>query len=121
MEPIATAVDNLQSTNSHYAIFLPTLHSVKYSLDDLRIETLSYCSPLVNCIYDGFQKRFGHFFDLQNEQCVAATIAAVTHPHFKTRWIHDDYNNRRYMDKIREILISKAMNESTDDMVPKNT
>lgn len=122
MEPIATAVDNLQSTNSYYAIFLPTLHSVKYVLDDLGDEMLIYCSPLLECVKEGFHDRFGQFFDLENEQCVAATIAAVTHPHFKTRWLHEEYQQRWYIDQLREELISKAMNESpTVDVTPNDT
>lgn len=35
MEPVATAVDNLQSSNAYYAIYLPTLHSIKYAFDDM--------------------------------------------------------------------------------------
>lgn len=109
VEPIATAVDNLQASNSYYAIFLPTLHSIKYSLDDLRKEKLKHCSPLLKCVREGFERRFARFFTADDEQCIAATIAAVSHPHFKTRWIHEKYQKRQYLDNIRELLVSKAL------------
>lgn len=56
MEPIATGVNNLQSSNSYYAIFLPTLHSIKYALDDLSKERFKFCSILLKSVKDGFIK-----------------------------------------------------------------
>lgn len=58
MEPIATAVDNLQSSNSYYAIFLPTLHSVLYDFHELDKVNLKYCKPLLESVKAGFKRRF---------------------------------------------------------------
>lgn len=112
---MATAIDNLQSSNSYYAIFLPTLHSIKYSLDDLKKSRLKYCAPLLGAIKAGFEKRFFRFFDKFDEQCIAATIAAVTHPHFKVRWIHEDFCSREYIEEIRETMISLSLESSNHD------
>lgn len=109
MEGVAFAVDNLQSSNSYYAIFLPTLHSMKYLFDDLEAQELQYCSPLLEAIKNGFEKRFKRFFNRYDEHCIAATIAAVTHPHFKMRWLYKRYQTKIHMDHIREMLIEKAL------------
>lgn len=109
MEGVAFAVDNLQSSNSYYAIFLPTLHSIMYLFDDLEMLELKYCLPLLESIKAGFTKRFERFFNRYDEHCIAAIIAAVTHPHFKMRWLYKRYQTKEYMDYIRELLIEKAM------------
>lgn len=109
MEGVAHAVDNLQSSDSYYAIFLPTLHSIKYMFDDLETAELKYCSPLLEALKDGFNKRFDRFFNRYDEHCIAATIAAVTHPHFKLRWLYKRYQTKENMDYIREVLIEKAL------------
>lgn len=114
MEPVATAIDNLQASMSFYAIYLPTLHSMKYALDELDSKRFVYCTPLVQSIRKGFESRFKRFFNRTDEQCVAATIAAVTHPHFKTRWMHEEWQNSLYMQQIREMLVSKAMDMEID-------
>lgn len=35
MKPIAVGIDDSQSSDSYYAIFLPTVHKIKYSLESL--------------------------------------------------------------------------------------
>lgn len=42
-------------------------------------------------------------------------IAAMTHPHFKTRWIHEQYRSKKNMDEVRDLLISKALTETDVD------
>lgn len=107
MEPIACAIDGLQSSKEYYASFLPTLHSLKGNLELLDDKSLVYCQPLLKALADGFSRRFSRFFDLDDEQCQAATIAACCHPHFKMRWIHPDYENQ--IDKIEDIIVKSAV------------
>lgn len=109
MPPIASAIDNLQSTFSYYAIFLPTLHNIKYVFDDLKKKKLKYCQCLLESVQRGFCKRFSKFFDVNDDQYEAATIAAVTHPYFKIRFLHKQYQTKKNIDDIRELLISKPM------------
>lgn len=110
MEPIAMAIDNLQSTNDHYAAFLPTLHGLRGDFQALKSESLAYCTPLLNAVEAGFDRRFARFFDLNDEQCQAATIAACVHPHFKMRWIHPDFDEN--IDKIQDIIVKAALEKS---------
>lgn len=117
MEPIATSIDNLQSTNSYYAIFLPTLHSVKYALQELEKSNLKYCEPLLHSVKAGFEKRFKRFFNRHDDHCIAATIASVTHPHFKLRWLHNKYQTKSYVDHVRELLITKATEISSQSVM----
>lgn len=109
MEPIATGIDLLQS-DSYYSFLLPTLTNIKYSLDLLRTEhDLKYCVPLLNEISKGFQQRFGHFFDFNDDRSKAAIITAAVHPYFKTRWIHKDYNTDENISEIQQLLIREAL------------
>lgn len=57
----------------------------------------------------GYYRRFSRFFNKYDEQCIAATIAAVTHPHFKTRWIHEDFQSAIEIEYIRELLIRDCL------------
>lgn len=107
MGPIAMSIDNLQSSADHYATFLPTLHGLKADLQALGQENLEYCGPLLKELVHGFSKRFARFFDLNDEQCQAATIAACVHPFFKMRWIHPDY--QQYTDKIQDMVVKAAL------------
>lgn len=108
MEPVAVGIDNLQSSESYYAIFLPTLHKIKYSLESLEKTNLIYCLPLLEQISAGFFKRFACYFDLDNEKCIAATMASVSHPYFKTRYIHEESLSNELINKIQELLIKEA-------------
>lgn len=115
MEGIAFAVDNLQSSKSYYAIFLPTLHSILHMFDDLEKVELKYCLPLFESVKAGFHKRFARFFNRFDDHCIAATIATVTHPHFKMRWLHKKYQTKVYTNYIRDLLIEKAMEISVQN------
>lgn len=120
MEPIATAVDNLQSSNSYYAIFLPTLHSVLYDFDELEKLNMKYCKPLLESVKAGFKKRFKRFFVRNDEHGTAALIASVSHPHFKRRWMHKKYQSKSYSDYIREKMVEKAI-ELSPNIVTNRT
>lgn len=108
MKPLATSIDNLQSSNQYYALLLPTLHSSKGDLECIGAESLIYCSPLLTAIGKGFALRFARFFDIEDEQCQFATIATCVHPFFKTWWIHPEYAEK-YSDKIQDIVVKAAI------------
>lgn len=71
MNPIAQAIDSLQS-DTFYSYFLPTITNIKYCLEPMGAESnLKHCSALLDAITDGFNKRFGHFFDLADDRTMA--------------------------------------------------
>lgn len=110
MTPIATALDNLQRSECYYGIFLPTLYTVRNSFRELKKHKFVYCQPLFQIVSNTFQQRFQRFFDLDDEQCQIATIAACTIPHFKMRWIEEEILTSSYAEKIEKLMIS-AINE----------
>jgi hypothetical protein len=62
--PIAVALDRLQGdTNTYYADLLPTLFSVNKQLIAVQSVNLRYCTPLLNAITVGFQRRFADFLN----------------------------------------------------------
>lgn len=116
MAPIALGIDNLQRSECYYSIFLPTLHSTRIELKRLLKEKLVYCKPLVQAILDGLCRRYSRFFDIDDEQCMTATIAACLNPHFKTRWIDEEVLSAEYINKIEKKII-----EEIKSLPAKNT
>jgi hypothetical protein len=81
--PIAEASDRLQGdTNTYYADLLPTLFSVNKQLIALQSVNLRYCTPLLNAITVGFQRRFADFLNLTPDDNMAI-LATKIHPYFK--------------------------------------
>jgi hypothetical protein len=68
--PIAVALDRLQGdTNTYYADLMPTLFSVnKQLINALQSVYLRYCTPLLNSITVGFQRRFVDFLNLTPDE-----------------------------------------------------
>lgn len=103
-EPIIESLDNLQS-NELYAFLLPTLKTLRDHLESSQETELKFCAPLFKAIHSGFNERFREFFDLKNEKCTKATIAACTHPFFKLRWIDADFMGTNYFNQINDLII----------------
>ncbi|KAF2363089.1 Ribonuclease H-like domain [Trinorchestia longiramus] len=89
LAPIATAIDHLQGEEAiFYGHFLPTLVTVQNKLNELKSNQLEYCVPLLQAVFQGFQKRFKKNHQLVDEPDVHdAILAATTHPYFKLRWV----------------------------------
>lgn len=104
-KPIADAIDNLQSNDCYYSVFLPTLFTVKSSLEKLMNgQKLSYCIPAINAIYDGLMKRFGSFFDLRNKKTIPALIATCSDPYFKLRWLPKELASKETIAWIQNLI-----------------
>lgn len=118
MEPIATSIDQLQA-DTYYSYLLPVLTNIKYSLESLADgENLQHCVPLLKSITAGFNRRFGHFFDLYDDRSRAAVISSSVHPYFKMRWVHKVYDTDEYFSKIQEILYREALVIANADFRP---
>ena len=89
LAPIAVAIDHLQGEeHMYYGQFLPTLLTVQKKLRELKFKTLKHCTPLLQAVSQGFQKRFDKYLQLHDCPDVPdAVLAATTHPFFKLRWI----------------------------------
>lgn len=112
-EPIVESLDNLQS-NGLYAVLLPTLKTLRDLLSSSDGGSgLKFCAPLAKAIHSGFNDRFKDFFDMTNEKCMSATIAACTHPFFKLRWIDADFMGSNYFNQITDLIISAVQKCNT--------
>lgn len=74
----------------------------------MSIEPLQYCTPLVEAVTYGFNKRFGHFFDSSDERARAAIVAASVHPFFKIRFLHENLHDGANIKIIEEMLVNEA-------------
>lgn len=114
MKSIADALNNLQS-NCYYALFLPTLFKVKSDIDNfMHSRQIKSCKPLVKALNEGFQKRFGHYMDLNDERAAPGFIAAVIHPFFKIRWL-DSLKTTENIEQIKRILFKASDAITTKD------
>ncbi|KAF0716715.1 Uncharacterized protein FWK35_00031341 [Aphis craccivora] len=80
MQPIAKSLDILQG-DKHVCLgyLLPTLTAINKSLKSL--SSLNYCTPLVNALQKGIEKRFQRYMSSSTCQISSALI-----PKFKLNW-----------------------------------
>lgn len=108
MSSIAAALDNLQKTNCHYGILLPTLYATKAQLKDhIKNKKIKHCVPLANALLNGVHSRFGNLFDFNSTSAETGIIATCTHPHFKLGWLGPDKSDHN-INIIKRILLKTA-------------
>jgi hypothetical protein len=56
----------------------------------LQSSSLVYCESLATAILNGLLTRYGSLLELQMPIAKTAIIAAVSHPHYKLRWVPPD-------------------------------
>ncbi|XP_071639299.1 uncharacterized protein [Temnothorax longispinosus] len=84
MEPLAKALDILQSdTGMYMGYLLPVLYSLQEKLDNITDTIkLTYCNPLITAIEEGLNRRFCTTFEKKE-----LIIASCLHPKFKLNWL----------------------------------
>ena len=112
LAPIAVAIDHLQGEeHMYYGQFLPTLLTVQKKLRELKFKTLKHCTPLLQAVSQGFQKRFDKYLQLHDCPDVHdAVLAATTHPFFKLRWIdiNKEWDQESRITSLKKDFISSA-------------
>ncbi|XP_050547892.1 uncharacterized protein LOC126909503 [Daktulosphaira vitifoliae] len=120
MEPIACSLDLLQSEKSMYFGYLiPTVEELihKYTLFNLDSSISMKIKPLVNSILNGIKARFENVF---NDKFL--TIAAISHPKFKTAWIKNDVKKQLAIEYFKNACTEeyKEDRSSSDDEFKKD-
>ncbi|XP_067206204.1 uncharacterized protein [Linepithema humile] len=83
MEPLARALDVLQSdTGMYMGYLLPVLSTLQQKLENLSKSNLINCHSLVLAIQQGLNKRFLTTFEKKE-----LIIASCLHPKFKLNWL----------------------------------
>lgn len=119
MAPVAEGIDSLQG-DTFYSFFLPILTRIKYKFESIAtVSKLKHCKPLLKAIRDGFEKRFGHFFDLEDDRAIAAIVSACVHPYFKTRWLHKSLHSPENVNMI-EMMILREAKKVSDEVEKRN-
>lgn len=107
MECIANALDILQGDKSMYlGYLLPTIREVQKRLQQFKESNrYVYCSPLVDALSSGIQKRYYfaiYLFSVENLRFIVSrfgsimwkrelVIASCTHPRFKLHWLPEEW------------------------------
>lgn len=85
MQPVANALDLLQTENNMYLGFvLPTLLIIQHKLE---VQNLNYCRNLRLVLLEGIQSRFGYILNFKNSECKTYLLASISHPKFKLGWL----------------------------------
>ena len=87
MKPISDALDVFQNEeNMSIGCVLPVLTLLKEKLERFKDDrSIINCVPLINCLLEGVERRFGPLFTDTN-----MILAAISDPHFKLSWISED-------------------------------
>jgi hypothetical protein len=106
LTPLAEGLDRLQGhTNpeSYMAFLFPTLFQLRHQYSKLTSDqSLKFCSPLAVQILGDISSRFADYFSF-SDTTRNATLATVTHPAFKLRWVASE--NSTTVDSVKQLFI----------------
>jgi hypothetical protein len=109
MGPVAQALDIIQGEETGYlGYLLPTVVATKIKLTAAREKRPVHCSPLIDALLDGIDKRFGHL--LQDLDC---QLAAAFHPRFRLKWLRM-YESRPGTDASQSSKVRIAMEKAVE-------
>lgn len=108
LNPITSALDNLQKTDCHFGILLPTLFTAKRELASLASsEKIKYCKSLAKAALDGLNDRFDEYMNFKSKKAIPALLATCTHPYFKLAWLGEQKTPEN-IESIKQILLKAA-------------
>ena len=86
MKSISDALDVLQNEEKmSIGCVLPVLTLLKEKLERFKDDrNIIHCVPLINCLLEGIERRFGPLFTDTN-----MILAAISDPHFKLSWMSE--------------------------------
>lgn len=117
LEPITSALNNLQKTNCHFGILLPTLFTAQRELSSFSTDrNIKFCKPLAQAALNGLNTRFSNLMDFESKQAIPALIATCTHPYFKLRWLRN-MKTPENIEFIKGILLEAAKEVKKDTNV----
>ncbi|KAF9809414.1 hypothetical protein SFRURICE_003511 [Spodoptera frugiperda] len=98
--PVAEALNIMQSETT-------------YIMKIERKNNFVYCKPLIEAYRQGVENRFKKIFDVTTPEAENATIAALSYPRFKNKWLTClEPSDRTKILKIFKTCISKQINEN---------
>ncbi|XP_045035745.1 uncharacterized protein LOC116934577 [Daphnia magna] len=113
MKPLTEALDVFQNEEKMSAgCVLPVLTILKEKIAEFKEDrNIIHCTPLVNCLSDGIEKRFQSFFlnsDLR--------LASISDPRFKLSWLTKEQKPEyvKLLEKEVKRCVSNLANESIE-------
>lgn len=109
MKSLADTLVRLQGEKQcYYGCLLPNLILLRLSWINLAANLTDCCKPVVEQLIFYLEKRFKQFFDVEGNGEIAA-VAALSHPQFKTAWLH--CLSPEAQEKVFSILNSPLLND----------
>lgn len=113
MEPIFTALDQLQQQkNMYYGSFLPTIFIIQMKLVDVVNNTDTQKDNIKKflsvAVLQSFKKRFSKFLslDLKDADVHFAVLATLSHPRFKIKWF--EFLDDEVLTKMKALFIAET-------------
>lgn len=108
---IAKAIKVLQSNKHTFGIYLPTLYGLRLKIGELKTKNFIFCSPLIDEIEVGFEKRFSKFINVFNNDglSVPLYLAMVSNPLYKFDFIGMARLPAHIMDSVKDWMIKAAI------------
>ncbi|XP_065219583.1 uncharacterized protein LOC135845050 [Planococcus citri] len=114
MEPIAKTIDILQGEkDTHYGIFLPSIHSIYIKLTNLIWQTNDALEKkLGNAVLAKLDFRFKKFIDidLSHEVVRFAVVATLSHPQLKLDWKIAKKSDPEEITELNKVMIALVKN-----------
>ena len=108
LEPLSRGLDILQGEDDcFFGTLLPTLETIIKKITAMRPKLSSMTIGLVGLIESSLKRRFGCIFGSKD-----ATIAAISLPKFKLRWIDDQTKK----DQLKQMFIQEIRLHRNDDV-----
>lgn len=121
LEPIATALNNLQGNKCPYGIVLPTLYKTHAQLETIeRNNDLKTCKPLLKAVKNSFEERLNPIMNWKSSKAAPALIATVCHPYFKLLWLSPEKKTPEAVKEIIDIVVKAADEISIEDHLHEN-
>lgn len=111
----ANLLDILQGEkNIYYGIMLPSLISLDRKMVQLKLETWTYCQPILEALHTSIKKRFAQFYEFSTGESYSAAIAAFSYPRFKQRWVQSDTIDKHYREYLLTAFKDAVYKENPD-------
>lgn len=118
---MAIALKSLEGEKHTFGVYLPTLIGIRRQMHTFHEEgSLQHCTPLVDAIQEGFEKRFGDSMDIYNPKSFPLYIAMITNPQFKLNYIGMQRIPSHTSNKVRTMLFKSGQEIISREKQKKN-
>lgn len=115
LKPIAVTLDKLQGDkNVALGDVIPYILNLEHNLKNLK--NLNHCQDLVTYLIKSIKKRFDYCFNFMDEKSRLYTMATITHPRWKLKWVKpENYDSIFEMFFKEHLKVENTNSGKTDE------